>query len=210
MAHAARRAPREGGFTLVEILIVVTIIAALIGIVSAVIPKAMEGKRKTECQNNLRNIVVFLNLRLNEGKLGVRGGTAMILNLYKKDVKEGDERLFICPGDPRQQDMSDRDFLKRYQNMNLDSVDATLCSYAGRNRKMYAIRFDSTKKQAWATDCQGDDGRTGHHLHGVNVGWEDGSVKFMDYEDLGLAADAAIAVGDTTHELLKQFCIREQ
>jgi prepilin-type N-terminal cleavage/methylation domain-containing protein len=217
MRQAVRRARRSGerGFTLVEILVVITIIAALIGIVAAVVPQAQQASRKLQCANNLKNIGTMLVERVTASKgLGVRGGAAMLLQTYRPlgMIKKGDERVFLCPGDVigRQQNIDDPEFRKRYETLDLDHIDPVLCSYAGRNTKLYPFKADSDEKQAWACDCQGDDGRTGHHKGGLNVLYEDGSVRFMDRESLGLGADDAIVVGtESTQKLLMQFIVAQ-
>ncbi len=217
MQQSVRRARSsvEGGFTLVEILVVLAIIATLIGIVAAVIPRAMNANRKFTCGSNLRNIGAMLVERTAASKgLGTRGGAAMLLQVYKplQMIKKGDERVFLCPGDVlvRGQNIDDPEFRKRYDTLDLDHLDTTLCSYAGRNRKLYPIRPDSNEKQAWACDCQGDDGRTGHHQGGLNVLYEDGSVNFLDREALGLQSEDPIVVGpESTQKLLMQFILSE-
>ncbi len=217
MRQAAGRGSKrsEAGFTLVEILVVITIIAALIGIVAAVIPQAQQASRKLQCANNLRNIGAMLVERTSASKgLGTRGGAAMLLQVYHPlgMIKKGDERVFLCPGDiiVRGQNIDDPDFRKRYDTVDLDHVDPALCSYAGRNRKLYPIKPDSNEKQAWACDCQGDDGRTGHHKGGLNVLYEDNSVRFMDREALELGAEDPIVVGnESTNKLLMQFIVTE-
>lgn len=214
MAGANRRGANERGFTLVEILVVITIIAALIGIVAAVIPQAQQANRKLQCANNLKNIGGMLMERTSSQKgLGTRGGAAMLLQTYKLGlIRKGDERVFICPGDViiRGQSLDDPEFKKRYDSIDLDHVDPIMCSYAGRNRKLYPIRPDSREKQAYACDCQGDTGRDGHHKGGLNVLFDDNSVVFMDHESLGLQPEDPIVVGvDSSQELLKQFIVTE-
>jgi prepilin-type N-terminal cleavage/methylation domain-containing protein len=49
------RGPR-GGFTLVELLVVITIIALLVGLIVPAVNMAREAARKTQCSNNLRNV----------------------------------------------------------------------------------------------------------------------------------------------------------
>ena len=213
MARKNRIRTGEEGFTLVEILVVITIIAALIGIVAAVIPRAMEANRKLQCANNLKNIGAMLTERSTTKGLGTRGGAAMLLQTYTLGmIRKGDERVFLCPGDVsiRGQSIDDAEFKKRYETIDLDHIDPLTCSYAGRNRKLYRILPDAREKQAWACDCQGDDGRSGHHKSGLNVLFDDNSVVFMDHESLGLQPEDPIVVGpDSNQEMLKQFIVTE-
>jgi len=60
---------RPGGFTLVELLVVVTIIGILIALLLPAVQGARESGRKIVCQNNLRQIGVALGSY--ESKLGV-------------------------------------------------------------------------------------------------------------------------------------------
>jgi prepilin-type N-terminal cleavage/methylation domain-containing protein len=211
----ARTSLRRGerGFTLIEILVVITIIAALIGIVAAVIPRAMEGNRKLQCANNLKNIGAMLTERSASKGLGTRGGSALLLQVYKLGmIRKGDERVFLCPGDVqiRGQNIDDQEFKKRYDSIDLDHIDPMIISYAGRNRKLYKILPDAKEKQAWACDCQGDDNRTSHHKSGLNVLFDDNSVVFMDHEALGLQPEDPIVIGmDSNQDLLKQFIVVE-
>ena len=213
--EAGRTRPAsQRGFTLVEILVVITIIAALISIVAAVIPRAAAANRKVQCQSNLRNIGGVLMERAVGGKgLGVRGGSAMLLQAYTlRLIRKGDERVFLCPGDIiiRGQSLDDADFRKRYESIDLNKIDPLIISFAGRNRKLHPIKPDSGEKEGWGCDCQGDNGRDGHHQRGVNILYDDGSVLFVDNEALGVAPEDPIVVGtESTIPELGKYCVHE-
>ena len=59
---------RNRGFTLVELLVVIGVIAVLIGILVPVLGKARISSKRTACQAQLRDIGNLFQMYLNENK----------------------------------------------------------------------------------------------------------------------------------------------
>ena len=99
---------RRKGFTLVELLVVMAIIAVLLAIFLPALSKAREQAKRVYCGNNVRQIVLglFLHAHDHEGHLPlppIEIGWLQNCMYYTSDYvlkAGGDRRTFYCPSSP--------------------------------------------------------------------------------------------------------------
>ena len=94
------------GFTLVELLVVVTIIAVLAGLAFAVSQSIIVRARQAKCASNLRNIGAALHLYAGDhnGYFPETSHTASLDHAWIAALEDylGDyDETRVCPGDPR-------------------------------------------------------------------------------------------------------------
>jgi prepilin-type N-terminal cleavage/methylation domain-containing protein len=196
------------GFTLIEIMVVITIIAALVSTVAIIVPKMQESQRQMSCMNNLSQLgqVYLTEAMENKGKAQKYSGVALWLS-YRKgahQIQRGNEKVLICPGDNIAMPETEED-KKRWDNVDLANPGTDLCSYAARDFQNYPIGAEEKDKQIIGSDRQGTNQKTMHHKNVIIVVYEAGDTQKMDRESLGVDSESPIIVGpDAQNEQLKK------
>ncbi len=196
---------KQKGFTLIEILVVVTIIGVLAGLVVVLIPQGKEKADQLQCTNNVRQLCQSL-IAVSGSSLPDQGGVNLLLYLYKGGTIERDEQnlgLLFCPGD-KIESLREAGGVDVYKNLDLEKQGehGNLSSYAGRNQRdrKCVANLSSTKTQALMCDDSQD-----HHLgKGFVVGYTNGAAKFrekLEHWKLDVAVDVKVGTGSEIEEL---------
>lgn len=198
---------REQGFTLIEIMVVITIIVLLMGAVALSVPLVQERAARSTSTNNLKQLyTLYTTDKMDRGTARPRyDGATLWLSFRKKgDIKRGQEEVLLCPRDPDVLPIETPEHRAKYDEINLEDPPRNMCSYAARNFTAYPMKAESIDLQVIGGLRQGANGRTQHYADGTILMYEDGSVRFVDREELGLPAEAEIVIGDDSdHELLR-------
>lgn len=198
MERHARRG--RGGFTLIEILIVIAIIAVLAGVLLPRILGATDTANVEACKQNLRNVAESLQLyRMRFHAWPDASGPAFLLELWEKEMVEHtpeDSLLFLCPGVGRSPQRNDGG--EAYTDLSY--IDPDTIDYAGRNVEDYPI--PRHKKAPIASDD--NDGVEPNHRFQTNVLWSDWSVTSLDIADY--PGEETLVVGpDSPAEELREL-----
>ncbi len=189
---------RGSGFSLIEILVALTIVAALASTALLLVPIGREKARRTVCQQNLADLGGVYQLATLEEPAAARArGTAQFLEWRRarRYVRFGEEEKLLCPGDPGARFPRTEDERAAWDAVAPGETPPGLCSYAGRDPRRAGADDQAGRREIVACDRQGDDGATPHHEGGLNVLYDSGAVVFVTREMLGLGPDDALRVG---------------
>jgi prepilin-type N-terminal cleavage/methylation domain-containing protein len=185
---------KQKGFTLIEILVVVTIIGVLAGLFVVLIPKSQEKTQIMECQNNQRQICALL-IQADDKAWRMSGPNIALYFVKKEDIKGSNLKLLFCPGD-QQRTPESVGGEEAYKNLDLNSQQYDiLTSYAGRDqtRADCQVKKGSTSPEIMLCD----DSEKHHNMKGFVCGYNDGSAKWIDKVDVwDIDISTSVAVGE--------------
>ncbi|MFI5403063.1 MAG: type II secretion system protein [Planctomycetota bacterium] len=199
---------KQKGFTLIEILVVVTIIGVLAGLVVVLIPKSQEKAQILECTSNQRNIVGMLVA--DDGKAWQKSGPNIALYFVMKgDITGSNLKLLFCPGDAQNETLEKAGGEDGFKNLDLKAQQYEhLTSYAGRDQANTACAVKKGTTSPEVMLC--DDSEDHHNKKGFVCGYNDGSAKWLDkVDDWEMPITTEVKVGEGSPVKVLQ-CLRTE
>lgn len=173
---------REAGMTLIEILVVITIIATIAGMATVLISRGNEERDKFACIQHVNQLVGLLES--TPGRYPEFDGPNLLLYFVKKGNIAGEDGLetFFCPGD-LDESLKQAGGVEAYRNLDLSLKGeyGHLTSYAARAMTDRNCRVP--RGTPIPTVLLADDSEDHHNGKGIVVGLSGGAAKFRDKVD---------------------------
>ena len=200
---------RRKGFTLIEVLVVITIIATIAGLVTLLIPRARAKTNQVVCQRQVKELVGLLE-SADDSRYPNRSGPNLILWLVARGRIAGRDALanLFCPGD--MEESLDDVGVEGYDQLDLGKRGeyGALTSYAARNQRDKRDR--AVKGSMPPVVLVADDSEDHHQNRGVVVGLTGGIARWRDKLDdyqLDRAEPLTVGEGSSIPELA---CLRRE
>lgn len=201
--NARRDGGRAGGFTLVELLVVIALIALLVGLLIPTLARSRESARVVKCSANHRNLISAFSMYANDFKgippkpnwqsVEVRGQPEWLytppMNPIWEQHRTGSLFEYVGEVDDIYRCPAHKDIGRRSQRMTSYLENGAVVGF-GRVRVAYAIdRFRpdaiiyweaSETSDGWNDGSSyPDEGMTRRHGMGATVGLVDGSCPWL-------------------------------
>lgn len=182
--------------------IVLPCVALPVVIVAVMLPKMEEPSRVTTCHSHLSELAqCYVDAARTDPRAAQRwSGPAMWLALRSGGASERcrQERLFFCPDDGSADVPSSQVEHAAWDDADLASPPREVCSYAGRDFANHPISQDDPGPHAI--------GACVHHRRGALVAYDDGDVRYLERDELGLTPDDDVVCGpESKSPLLRQL-----
>ncbi len=185
---------KRNGFTLIEILIVITIMSTLAGLISIAAMSAQRRSMVMQCQSHVRDLALLIE-NASETRYPKYGGPELLLYLVQRGEVAGRDSLsqLFCPGDAIES-FEDAGGVEAYRDLDLAHGGlGCLTSYAGRAFDVREFRVGKGLPSPVVLIADDSDD---HHQGGYVVGLTGGVAKFRDkIDDWDLAVDTPVAPG---------------
>jgi len=189
------RGDRQGGFSFIEILVVMGIISVLVSMVVVLIPMVQEKSRQTKSTDNVHSMVTLMvSRRTSRGGWPRYSGKNFVLSLVATNQldrrKKMNLEVLFSPGDVLYK-LDDVD-LDRYKDITKKALKNgtdfhELTSYAGRrNAERDFLITPDQESLSTIIICDDDDGPL-HHPNGIVAGYSNGAARFLEWEDLDMS-----------------------
>jgi len=172
--------------------------ASLFGAVSILVPRIQEKQAQTTCANHLRQLGgIFTSVSLETRGPPPYSGPALLMHYrQKRYIQATREEVLTCPNDPIARPPSTHEEVQAYDMLDLKKSVRPYVSFAVRDFAKYPLSGEVVAAQPIMACI--------HHESGVNILYDDGGVRFMTHDDLGLEPGESVTVGsDAESELLR-------
>lgn len=181
-----RNRKKAAGFTLVELLVVISIIAVLAALLLPVLAKALEASKRTSCASNLRQIydamVIYAQVPSNNASFPADAPDASNRGYDSDPMKSlgllvccgqiKDPKLFMCPSSNAVPESA----VQKIKRALPSNMDDTMSAYG--YDPGHTTSDESAIIMADANDAGAAVNSTNHKKEGQNVLRADGSVRF--------------------------------